>query len=111
MSELLPRKPPVDNEPTESRLVTLDDEEDVLSALQSETARAVLDALHDEPMPPSAIAEFLGLSVQTVCYHLERLEAVNLVEVADEWYSPKGRKMDVYAPTTESLIVVIGDTG
>lgn len=111
MSELLPRKSPVENEPGESRLVRLEEGGDeVLSVLNSETARAVLAALHDEPMAPSDLADLLDTSIQTVSYHLRNLTEADLVRVIDNWYSAKGREMDVYAPTTEALVIVMDET-
>ena len=95
------------------RVVGVDstDAEEVLGALQSDTARAVLSALHDESGTPSAVAERTGLSLQTVQYHLEKLVDADLAEVAGTDTSSKGRKMNVYAPASRPVVVFAGRDG
>lgn len=95
------------------RVVGVDstDAEEVLGALQSNTARTVLSALHDDPGTPSAVADRTGLSLQTVQYHLERLVDADLAEVAGTDTSPKGREMDVYAPAGRPVVVFAGRDG
>lgn len=113
MSQLLPRSPPVESPPRESRVVRLEDGDDQSAAafeiLSSATARAILTALYDEPGPASDIATRVDSSIQNVRYHLDRLTGAELVEVVDTWYSSKGAEMDVYAPTTEPLVITVGD--
>lgn len=111
MSELLPTRPSVDYDTAESRIVTLDESgHEVITALQSETAREVMTFLYEEPMTPSDLATRLDTSVQNVSYHLANLREADLVTVIDSWYSEKGREMDVYAPTTESLILTVSES-
>jgi DNA-binding transcriptional ArsR family regulator len=107
MSDLLPSTPDADP-PEEPRVVGVDSEdaEDLLSALSSDTARAILAALHEEPDPPSGIADRVDTSLQNVQYHLRRLEDAGVVEVADTIYSEKGREMKVYGPADRALVVV-----
>lgn len=57
---------------------------------------------------PSELAEQVDTSIQNVQYHLEKLESAELIEVADTWYSEKGREMSVYAPTNGPLVVFPG---
>jgi DNA-binding transcriptional ArsR family regulator len=109
---LLPSRP--DAEPAEDagpRVVGVDDEaaDDVLSALSSGTARRVLAELHDDPAPPSELADRVDTSLQNVQYHLEKLETCGAVEVVETAYSAKGREMDVYAPADRPLVVFAGD--
>ncbi len=108
---LLPSRP--DAEPAEDagpRVIGVDDDaaDDVLSALSSGTARSLLSALHDDPAPPSELAEACDTSLQNVQYHLGKLETAGAVEVVDTAYSEKGREMDVYAPADQPLVVFAG---
>ncbi|PSQ56542.1 MAG: ArsR family transcriptional regulator [Halobacteriales archaeon SW_9_67_25] len=109
---LLPSKP--DASPSEDagpRVVGVDSEdaEAVLSALSSETARNILAAVHDDPAPPSELAERVDTSLQNAQYHLENLEDAGAVEVVDTAYSAKGREMDVYAAADQPLVIFAGD--
>jgi DNA-binding transcriptional ArsR family regulator len=110
---LLPSRP--DAEPADDagpRVVGVDDDaaDDVLSALSSGTARRVLAALHDDPAPPSELADHVDTSLQNVQYHLEKLQAAGAIEVVETGYSEKGREMDIYAPADQPLVVYAGDT-
>jgi len=110
---LLPSEP--DTEPPDAgpRVIGVDSEdaEDVLTALSSGTARELLSALHEDPAPPSRLAEEVDTSLQNAQYHLEKLEAAGAVEVVDTAYSEKGREMDVYAPADQPLVIFAGDGG
>ncbi len=85
-----------------------EDVEPLLDALSSETARAVLNAIYDEPGTPSEIADRLDMSIQKVSYHLEKLEAEDLIAVAGTRYSEKGQEMTVYEPPDEPLVLFVG---
>lgn len=80
--------------------------DDVLGAMASTTARQILGLLHEEPCPPSAIADRLDLSIPNVHYHLENLEDAGLIAVVDIWYSEKGNEMQVYAPADGPIVFV-----
>ncbi|MEF8786651.1 MAG: helix-turn-helix domain-containing protein [Haloarculaceae archaeon] len=92
------------------RVVDVDSEDadDLLAALSSGTARALLSALHNEPAPPSDLADRVDTSLQNAQYHLEKLESAGAVEVVDTAYSAKGREMDVYAPADQPLVIFAG---
>jgi predicted transcriptional regulator len=109
MNGLLPRESTVD-QPEQPQVVGLDDGDsaDAFSVLSSDTARSVLGQLYREPATQSELADELGLSIQNVAYHVERLEAADLLTVVDSWYSEKGRDMDVYAPAGDPLVLVAG---
>ena len=109
---LLPSKP--DASPSENadpRVIGVDSEDvdEVLSALSSETARNILAEVHDDPAPPSELAERVDTSLQNAQYHLEKLEDAGAVEVVDTAYSAKGREMDVYAAADQPLVIFAGD--
>jgi DNA-binding transcriptional ArsR family regulator len=113
MSQLLPRKPPVDRPEDGPRVVGLDDREsgDVFSVLSSAVARSILTELYRGPATQSELADRVDTSLQNVSYHLGQLADVGLVEVVDQWYSEKGAEMDVYAPNGGPLVLVAGDPG
>ena len=110
MSALLPRKPPVE-ETVDEQVVTLDGQgsDAVFSVLSSTVARSVLDELYHGPATQSELANRLDTSIQNVSYHLDNLVDAGLVDVVDQWYSEKGREMDVYAPEGSPLVLVVGD--
>jgi len=109
---LLPSRP--DASPSDDagpRVIGVDsaDADEVIAALSSQTARKLLDELHDEPAPPSELADRVDTSVQNVQYHLEKLENAGAVEVVETGYSEKGREMDIYAPSDQLLVIFAGD--
>jgi DNA-binding transcriptional ArsR family regulator len=98
------------SEDASPRVVGVDSEDadEVLAALSSGTARELLAELHDDPAPPSELADGVDTSLQNVQYHLQKLESAGAVEVVDTAYSAKGREMDVYAPADQPLVVFAG---
>jgi len=110
MARLLPFRPLNPLAPRTPRLVELDDEaaEAVFAALSAETARAILGRLYDGPGTATDVAEAADTSLQNARYHLEKLQAADLVEAVDTWYSSRGTEMTVYAPTNEPLVVAAG---
>ena len=111
VSALLPQKPPVERPEADSQVVSLgdDDSDAVFSVLSSTVARRVLAELYREPATQSELADRVDTSIQNVSYHLGNLADAGLVDVVDEWYSEKGREMDVYAPAGSPLVLVVGD--
>lgn len=110
MADLLPSSPDVDRPDGGPRVIGLDSEDadELLSALNSETARRILAELHEQPRTPSALADRVDTSLQNAQYHLENLEEAGLIGVADTAYSEKGREMNVYAPADRAFVVVAG---
>jgi DNA-binding transcriptional ArsR family regulator len=106
---LLPSEPDVSSD-AGTRVVSVDsdDADDLLSALSSGTARRILARLHEDPAPPSRVADQVDTSLQNVQYHLERLEDAGAVEVAGTAYSEKGREMNLYAPADQPLVIFAG---
>ncbi len=107
MARLLPLRSEPEGPDSGPRVLDLDDAEtdEVFSALSSDTARDIYRAIHEEPSPPSDIADRIDSSIQNVRYHLENLEEAGLVEVVDTWYSSRGNEMSVYAPASEALVL------
>ncbi|SEO80849.1 transcriptional regulator, ArsR family [Halogranum amylolyticum] len=111
MSGLLPS----DTQPSQKRdgdlrVLWLDDEESdqLISSLSSETARSILTALHEAPATASELSETVDTSLQNIRHHLTNLQDAGLIQVTDTRYSVKGREMNVYAPTDDSLVVCVG---
>ena len=111
VSALLPQKPPVERSEADSQVVSLgdDDSDAVFSVLSSTVARRVLAELYREPATQSELADRVDTSIQNVSYHLDNLADAGLVDIVGEWYSEKGREMDVYAPAGSPLVLVVGD--
>jgi DNA-binding transcriptional ArsR family regulator len=109
MADLLPSSTSADPD-TDPKVVGLDSEDadEMMSALSSGTARAVLSELQDDPGSPSEVADRVDTSLQNAQYHLGNLEDAGVIEVIDTAYSEKGREMDVYAPANEPLVVFAG---
>lgn len=113
MSGLLP----TDGEPAREergegvRVLRLDDADAdrLLGSLSSETARAVLTAVHEEPATASELADEVDTSLQNVRHHLDNLIEADLIEVVDTRYSVKGREMNVYGPAEGALVVCVGE--
>jgi DNA-binding transcriptional ArsR family regulator len=101
MSRLFPLRTPVDSDGGEPRVLDIADDaaDDVFSALSADTARDLLTEVYEEPRPASELADAVGTSLQNARYHLDKLSAAGLVEVADTWYSERGTEMKVYAPS------------
>lgn len=110
MSQLLPRKPPVETTDAEPNVVRLDDGESdtVMSVLTSQIARSILAELYLEPATQSELADRVDTSIQNVDYHVQNLVGADLIEVVDQWYSEKGTEMDVYGPTNEPFVLIVG---
>jgi len=108
---LLPSRGPDTSTSQEGELqvVGVDDEvAPLLDALNSETARAILNEIYSEPGTPSEIADRLDMSIQKVSYHIEKLEEQELIDVAGTQYSEKGQEMTVYQPPDEPTVLFVG---
>lgn len=108
---LLPSRGPDTSTSQEGELqvVGVDDEvAPLLDALNSETARAILNEIYAEPGTPSEIADRLDMSIQKVSYHIEKLEEQDLIDVAGTQYSEKGQEMTVYQPPDEPTVLFVG---
>lgn len=110
---LLPSRLHVSSDPAEPRVLDIDGEEAEVAfdALGSETARAVLSSVYEEPKTPPEVQDTVGTSLQNVHYHLERLEAAGLIEPAGMGYSAKGNEMTVFGPASEAVVLFAGGDG
>lgn len=113
MSSLLPLKPTTSalrEREAEPKLVDITESEadEILPSVSSATARRILARIYEEPRTASDVADAIDASVQNVSYHLDRLTEAGLVEVAETWYSDRGREMDVYAPANGPLVLYVG---
>lgn len=108
VNELLPEQPVMESS-CERRTVDVAEDGDVLEALSAPTARRIATALHESHGTASAIADRTGISLQTVSYHLSRLQDVGLIEVVGTRYSSKAQEMDVYAPSSAPIVLEFGD--
>mgnify|MGYP000603746915 FL=1 len=108
VSDLLPETTPstVDRS---SQTVDIIDDGDVLDVLTTDTARQIIRTLRESSRTASDIANALDVSLQNVCYHLERLQNVGLIEVVGTRYSSKGKEMEVYALVTNPIVVQFGE--
>lgn len=106
------RWPVAHRDDRQARIIEITDDAatEVFEALSSETARALLSHLHDDPQTASDLAEQVDTSVQNVQYHLQKFSNAGLVEVVDTWYSARGTEMKVYSPTDLSLVLYAGET-
>jgi DNA-binding transcriptional ArsR family regulator len=110
MSHVLQRDTTIERPEPRSRVVELNDgrSEEVFSTLSSKIARSMLAELNRDPATQSDLADRVGTSIQNARYHLDNLVDAGLAEVVDQWYSEKGRQMDVYAATGNPLVLIVG---
>jgi DNA-binding transcriptional ArsR family regulator len=110
-NNLLPLTPSVDISDEQPRTVDMLTEEGIrmLNALGSETARKILAVLREEPATTSDVADQVGMTVQTVHYHMEQFKDAGLIRVVSTHYSSRGSEMDVHAIDGTPLILVCGD--
>lgn len=115
MSGLLPTdgEVSVDERSGDVRVLSLedDDADRLIGSLSSETARALLSELHEQPATASELAEAVDTSLQNVRHHLDNLDDADLIRVVDTRYSVKGREMNVYGPVEDALVVCVGTDG
>lgn len=93
----------------ERRTVDLEEDCKLVEALATTTARRIATIVHESPRTASEIAARSEISIQTVCYHIDRLREVGLVERVGARYSSKGREMEIYALTSAPIVLRFGD--
>jgi DNA-binding transcriptional ArsR family regulator len=112
MSGLLPSTSEAEPPEGDPRVIGVDDAdaEELLSALSADTARSLLAEVHDSPGTPSELADRADTSLQNAQYHIEKLEAANLIDVIDTRYSEKGREMNVYGAQDAPVVLFAGSS-
>ena len=108
VNDLLPETDP-DTVDRSSQTVDIIDDGDVLDVLATDTARQIVLTLKDSSGTASDIASAVDVSLQNVCYHLDRLQSAELVEVVGMRYSSKGKEMEIYGLVTNPIVVQFGD--
>lgn len=95
----------------EAQVVGVDSDaaDELLSALGSDTARAVLSSVHDDPATPSELADRLDMSLQRVHHHVQNLDDADLVTGVDTKRSSNGNEMTVYGPADGPVLVFAGE--
>lgn len=112
MSRQFPPQPEISKSASSTSLVLeLDDDaaDEVLDTLSAKTTRQLFVSLYEEPLTISELATAHETSIQNAQYHIEKLQAADLIEVRGTRYSERGTEMKVYAPTSESLVLFAGE--
>lgn len=78
----------------------------ISQVISNDTARAILEALTDESMSTSDIAEKLGIPLTTVQYNIEKLMDSGLVKVEKTKWSEKFREVKIYAPQKKMVVIL-----
>lgn len=84
---------------------SLTEDDEMLEAIQSRTARSIIAELQANPASATELADRIDTSLQNISYHLKRLDNVDLVTVVGTRYSEKGRKIKIYALAVSELII------
>lgn len=105
-SGLLPAQSPPEHDP-DPVCIPLRHAAPVFDGLSSETARAILTVLADEPQPASDVAEAVGTSTQNAIYHINKLHKGDLLAIVDTWYSERGQEMNVYAARYDPVVLTV----
>lgn len=75
--------------------------------LSNDSSRKILNLLNSSnEMTINEIAQNTGLSLSLVIHHLKRMQAVQVVKVSRVGRSVKGQKMNYYAATNQSFLIV-----
>lgn len=108
VNDLLPETAPstVDRS---SQTVDIVDDGDVLDVLATDTARQIILTLEESSRTASDIASVLNVSLQNVCYHLNRLQSAGLVKEVGRRYSSKGKEMAIYGLVTNPIVIQFGE--
>lgn len=88
--------------------LTTEKGERIFDVLSANTTRQLLFLLYETPKTPTELADELETSLQNVHYHLDKLETVELIEVADTGYSEKGNEIEVFSPSQEGVVFYFG---
>jgi DNA-binding transcriptional ArsR family regulator len=99
---------PSDTHPRVTDTLELTEASAVIEALSSATSRAIFEAVYQEAGTASEIADRVDTSVQNASYHLEKLCEADLLEVGCRRQTEGNRPLDVYEPTDEPVLLLLG---
>jgi DNA-binding transcriptional ArsR family regulator len=77
----------------------------IADAINSETARKILDHLSRKDSTESEMSKELGIPISTVHYNLKQLQEAHLVTVDEFHYSKKGKEVNHYSLANKYIII------
>jgi DNA-binding transcriptional ArsR family regulator len=77
----------------------------IAEAINSETARKILDHLSKKAATESELSKELQMPMSTVHYNLKQLQEANLVVVEEFHYSQKGKEINHYSLANKYIII------
>lgn len=77
----------------------------IARALSSKTAGSILSILSESPKPLSSISDQLDIPLPKVKYHVDNLLDAGILEITEERYSVKGRRVKFYGLKHQVLVV------
>ncbi len=77
----------------------------IARALSSKTAGKILSILSESPKPLSSISDLLDIPLPQVKYHVDNLLDAGILEITEERYSVKGRRVKFYGLKHQVLVV------
>jgi predicted ArsR family transcriptional regulator len=90
-------------------LISLEDEKakHLAEVLSSKTAKKIINLLAEESeLSEKDISDKLEIPINTVEYNLKKLLQANIIEKTKKFFwSPKGRKIDLYQLSNKSIII------
>ena len=97
----------MENEKDKKLIITpLDENTKKLSqVLANDTCRKILNLIADESLTSSQISEKLSMPLTTIESSINRLERVSLITVHHRRWSPKGKKVNYYAPAEKYILI------
>lgn len=97
----------MENEKDKKLIITpLDEGTKKLSqVLANDNCRKILNLLADESLTSSQISEKLSMPLTTTESSINRLEKVSLITVHHRRWSPKGKKVNYYAPAEKYILI------
>ncbi|MCQ1536914.1 helix-turn-helix domain-containing protein [Methanosarcina sp. KYL-1] len=91
------------------QVLSLPDEVPLLArALSRPLSMKILKHLREKQMSASELAAELGLRLNTLKYNLDALEEAGLIRVKVVRWSCKGRKIKVYTPSEQPILLLPG---
>lgn len=112
-------------EKSQSKDVTIDDQDSALlgeyieilstdderlsimgEELSNETGRNILKNIFEGKTTVSSISSNLGISIQLVSWHIERLSKIGLIRISSTGLSKKNKKVNHYEPEKLAIVIV-----